>query len=320
MSQATLSRPGVYKGVTKGTWEQDNANFLKIFMGEVLTAFKSKCIMDGLHRQRTISSGKSATFPVTGRAEAFYHVPGTPILGGNQILHGEKEIVIDDLLVSPVTIYNLDEAKNHYDVRSIYSAECGESLAKAKDKKCLQVALLAAREKPNLPGLPGGSTLSNAAYATDGEALGMSLFTCSQIFDEKDVASEGRVAVFRPAQYHLMASAVKLLNSDWGGKGAIADGTIFRVAGIDIKMSNHVPNSVIKATSGENNKYDGDFSKSLGAVFHRDAFGTVKLKDLTVQKTSGDYEVVYQATMLVAKYAMGHGILRPECAIELTKV
>ncbi len=317
MPNAILSRPGVSQGVTDGSWEQDNANFLKIFTGEVLTAFKSHCIMSGLHRERTITHGKSATFPVTGRAEAFYHVPGTPILGGNQILHGEKEIVIDDLLVAPVTIYNLDEAKNHYDVRSIYSAECGEALAKAKDKKCLQVALLAAREAPNLPGLPGGSVLTNAAYPTDGEVLGMSLFTCSQVFDEKDVAEQNRVAVFRPAQYHLLASTVKLLNSDWGGKGAIADGTIFRVAGIDIKKSNHLPNTAITATKGENNKYDGDFSNTIGSVFHRDAFGTVKLKDLAVQKTSGDYEVVYQATMLVAKYAMGHGILRPECAIEL---
>lgn len=319
MSNATLSRPGVFKGETDGSWEQDNANFLKIFTGEVLTAFKAKCIMEALHRQRTIASGKSATFPVTGRAEAFYHVPGTAIMNGNQILHGEREIVVDDLLVAPVDIYNLDEAKNHYDVRSIYSAECGEALAKAKDKKCLQVAILAARAEPNLPGLPGGSVISDATYATDGELLGEALFTCAQVFDEKEVSEDGRVAVFRPAQYHLMAKAVKNLNKDWGGSGAYCDGTIFRIAGIDIKKSNHVPSSVIEAKKGENNKYIGDFTKTLGSVFHRDAFGTVKLKDLTVQKTSGDYEVVYQATKLVAKYAMGHGILRPECAIELAK-
>lgn len=319
MSNATLSRPGVANGVTNGSWEQDNANFLKVFTGEVLTAFKSKCIMSGLHRERTITHGKSATFPVTGRATAFYHVPGTPILGGNQILHGEKEIVIDDLLVSPVTIYNLDEAKNHYDVRSIYSAECGEALAKAKDKKCLQVALLAARAGANLPGLPGGSVVSSATFAADGEALGAALFTCAQAFDEKEVDESSRVAIFRPAQFHLMASAVKNLNKDWGGSGAYSDGTLLRIGGIDIKKTNHVPSSVITAKPGENNKYDGDFSNTLGSVFHRDAFGTVKLKDLTVQKTSGDYEVVYQATMLVAKYAMGHGILRPECAIEIAK-
>lgn len=46
------------------------------------------------------------------------------------------------------------------------------------------------------------------------------------------------------------------------------------------------------------------------------AVGTVKLLDLAVE---GEYQINRQGTLIVAKYAMGHGILRPECAIELSK-
>jgi hypothetical protein len=40
----------------------------------------------------------------------------------------------------------------------------------------------------------------------------------------------------------------------------------------------------------------------------------VKLMDLS---TEMEYSVRHQGTLIVAKYAMGHGILRPECAVEL---
>jgi hypothetical protein len=49
----------------------------------------------------------------------------------------------------------------------------------------------------------------------------------------------------------------------------------------------------------------------------KQALGTVKLMDLAVERTSGDFEVMYQGTLMAAKYAMGHGILRPECSVEI---
>ena len=60
---ATLSRPGVINN-DAGTWTKDNALFLKVFSGEVLTSFERNCIFDGLVQSRTIQNGKSAQFPV----------------------------------------------------------------------------------------------------------------------------------------------------------------------------------------------------------------------------------------------------------------
>ena len=68
------------------------------------------------------------------------------------------------------------------------------------------------------------------------------------------------------------------------------------------------------ADAGANNTYDGTFTHTKGLVFQRGAVGTVKLKDLAVES---EYQVERQGTLLVGKYAMGHGILRPEAAVQM---
>ncbi|MFA5623318.1 MAG: capsid protein, partial [Candidatus Dojkabacteria bacterium] len=60
--------------------------------------------------------------------------------------------------------------------------------------------------------------------------------------------------------------------------------------------------------------HNGNFSNTYGVVFHEEAVGTVKLMDIA---TEMDRLIEYQADLMVGKYAMGHGILRPECAVEL---
>ncbi len=309
----TMAAPGQLNG--QGLTD---AQFLKIFTGEILTAFDENNIMKSLHRERTITQGKSASFPTMWKANARYHKAGTPILGSNKILHGERIIHIDDLLTADVFLYDLDEAKNHYDIRGEYSKQLGAALAREYDQTTMRVACLAARSAGPVTGAPGGSTLTNAAYANDGKKLAEGIFLCAQTFDEKDVPDSDRVVIVKPAQYYLLAQTTDLINKDWGGSGVYADGKILKVANIRIIKSNNVPNSVVVSRDGEKNDYTGDFSKTVAVCFTRDALGTVKLRDLKVEKTGGDFAVVYQGTLIVAKYAMGHGVLRSECAIELT--
>ena len=70
-------------------------------------------------------------------------------------------------------------------------------------------------------------------------------------------------------------------------------------------------------SAGNGVGYDGDFRNTFGIVSHSAAVGTVKLLDLA---TESEYQIERQGTLFVAKYAMGHGVLRPECAIELASV
>jgi len=111
-----------------------NQLFLKVFSGEILTTFEEFNVMKDLHTIRTIANGKSAQFPVTGIATAAYHTPGQNIADStnsylSQIKHAEKVITIDDVLLASTFIANIDELKNHYDVRSIYAKELGKALA-----------------------------------------------------------------------------------------------------------------------------------------------------------------------------------------------
>lgn len=316
MSNLIMSRPGQVN--KQGDVD---ALFLQMFSGEVLTAFEENNVMKDLHRMRTIEHGKSASFPVMGKASARYHVPGVPVLGSNQIAVNERAINIDDLLISDVAIYDLEDAKNHYDVRNEYSKQVGRSLAVAFDEKTMRVAVLAARSASIIADEPGGTVIrGGATLATDGEALADAIWTCAQTWDEKDITEWDRAVIFRPAQYYLLNQTTKILNRDWLGAGSYSEGKLDKVAGIKILMSNHLPKTNIPArTSGENNTYYGDFSNTVGLGLQKEAIGTVKLRDLTVQKSGADFNIMYQATLLLAKYAMGHGVLRPGCAIELSK-
>lgn len=286
------------------------ALFLKVFSGEVLTAFEQNNVFLDKTTVRSIGSGKSAQFPATWRAGAYYHTPGNEITGQG-ISESEVVITIDDLLISPVFIALIDEAMEHFDVRSIYSKEAGLALAYAMDKNLAQTGVLAARQAANISGGDAGSSLINASYATDGTVLAGGLFSAAQKLDEKFVPAEDRNAFFLPAQYYLLAQNTVAINSFYGGQGAYSDGTVLKIAGLPIVKTLHLPQSNI--TTG-NAKYQGNFSTTAGLVMHKQAVGTVKLMDLA---TESQYDIRRQGTLIVSKYAVGHGVLRPEAAVEL---
>jgi hypothetical protein len=316
MTNVTPSRLGAVNAAA-GNYAQANALFLKVFAGEVLTAFDETNVMKDLHVSRTIANGKSASFPVTGKANAAYHVVGTPLLGTQKIAHNEIVVNIDDVLIADTFIANIDEAKNHYDVRAEYSRLLGMALAKQFDIRLLQLAVLAARGSATVTGGNGGTAITDADAATNGASLAASIFAAAQAMDEKDVPENDRVAIVKPAQYYQLVQTTDVINRDFGGAGVYADGTVLKVAGVQIVKSNNIPSANISAVTGENNTYHGNFSTTVAVVMQKQALGTVKLMDLAVERTSGDFEVMYQGTLMAAKYAMGHGILRPECSVEI---
>jgi len=293
MANATVSRLGLVNN--SGT--DFEALFLKVFSGEVLTAFaRNNIFNDQLHTVRTITSGKSAQFPVTGAATAAYHTPGTPLVGANQILANEKIISIDDLLISQAFVSSLDELMNHYDVRATYADELGKALAKTYDQNVAKVIANASRASTTLTGGNGGITATLASgnttsAAVSGDELAGAIYDIAQTMDERDIPPTDRFCV------------------------SFASGRVQQIAGIPVMMSNNVPQSNVSSNpSGANNTYSGDDSKTIGLVFHKSAVGTVKLMDMTTEISGSDYGIMYQGTLMVAKYALGHGILRPECA------
>jgi hypothetical protein len=264
-------------------------------------------------------------FPRFGKTSAAYHTPGTELLGQNNITQAEVVIPIDDLLVTHQFIANIDEAKSHYDARSIYSNEMGIALANQLDKHLLQLAALAARASNAVTSLPGGSQIftdttgvpATPNFLTNGDHLAAAIFLAAQELDEKDVPEGDRCCFVAPAQYYALVRAKDNINRDWGGMGSYSEGDIMRIAGIEIVKTNHMPRTnVANGTlgAGTGNRYAGDFSNTAAIVMEKSALGTVKLFDLGME---AEYQISRQGTLMVAKYAMGHGILRPESAVEI---
>jgi len=320
MANATVSR----LGLVNNTGTDFDALFLKTFSGEILTAFAENNIFnEAMHTVRSIASGKSAQFPVLGTATAAYHTVGTPLVGANQIKANEKIINIDDLLISQAFVADIDSLKNHYDVRQTYSAELGKALARTFDQNVAKVIANASRASTTLSGGNGGIVLTLASGNTasanvTGDELAAAIYDIAQTFDERDIPTTDRFVVLPPAEYYKLAeSATRTIDVDFnpGGNGSFASGRVQQIAGMPVMMSNNVPQSNVGSNpSGANNTYSGDDSKTIGLVFHKSAVGTVKLMDMTTEISGSDYNLMYQGSLMVAKYALGHGILRPEAA------
>ena len=313
MANATVSRLGQVNASGDA-----NALFLKVFSGEVLATFQRENQMLNMTSVRQISSGKSAQFPVIGTTSSGYHTPGNEITGSS-IKHAEKTINIDDLLISSAFLSNLDEAKNHYDVRSIYTAEMGRALANTVDQNLLQLAVLGARGSATITGGNGGKVVTDADADTNADSLIASIFECAQALDEKDVPSTDRFCIVKPAVYYKLVQNDKILNRDFGGQnGVYSDGTVIKVAGVNIVKANTAVNAFanVSQVTGTNNTYHGNFSTTVAVVFHKSAIGTVKLMDLGMES---EYDIQRQGNLMVAKMALGHGILRPESACEIKK-
>ncbi len=305
-------------GQDNGSGDVD-ALFLKTYGGEVMTAFEESNVFLDKQMVRTISSGKSAQFPVFGKKSARYHVPGTEITGSTG-LQGERVIMIDDLLIADSFFANIDEAKSHYDFRAPFSTEDGRVLSKTLDQNLACVGLNAARSAATLTGGNGGSILTAATIGTDVAVLVDGAFDAAQAFDEKDVPENERYFFVKPAQYYLLLTSDKVLSKDYNGdgNGSFSKAKVHEVAGMTVQKTNHLPNGTVRTGNGSVNgtaktEYNGTFTYTVFLAMQKMAIGTVKLLDLSVQSET---TVRHQGTLVVSKYSLGSGILRPECAIE----
>lgn len=309
MADYTVSRPGQVNASGSAT-----ALFYQKYAGMVLTTFHKANVMGPLTVVQTITNGKSASFPLTGVATADYHTPGVEMTG-QALNHNEKVISIDSVLKSDTFIADIDQAMNHFDFASIYAREQGYALAHKYDEALAKVVVLAARGTNPVTGGSAGSALTHADVKTVAATLRAKIVASAQTLDEKNIPMHDRVAVMRPAQYYLLLEDTGgQMNRDYGGQGSISTGQVGPIAGIPIKMSNSFPITNISAITGQNNTNHGDFSKTAACVFQRWAAGTVKLLDLAVERARvaralGDF--------LVARYAVGHGVLRCECSVEI---
>ena len=305
--------------------------FLKQFAGEVLTAFSQKSVTMGKHIERNISSGKSAQFPVFGRAAAAYLKAG-----GNlddlrvNIEHAEKVIEIDGLLTSDCLIFDLDEAMAHYDLRGEYSKQLGEALARANDGAVLaEIAKMVVADTENIPtkgSVPGtgkGAILTTTLSEGDigeTEAMGVAIFKqllkIKTAMANNNVPEGERYCYIKPMALNALIANKDVLNKLYGASITIEGGNPPKLIGFDLIETPNlnaggaaVNDGVIQ---GQGHVFPTTYKDTCQfLVAHRTAVGTLTLKGLALEHAR---RANLQADQIIAKYAKGYGGLRPEAA------
>ena len=288
----------------------DQALFLK-FYAETLGAFRRTTAFMDRHYVRPITAGKSAQFPLIGRAGAYYHVPGQEITGG-AIPQNERTLNIDGILISPVSVADIDEMLNHYEVRREFTAALGEALALAFDQNVARTGIIAARSAGWHASMPGGTSIVSANAKTSSTALAAAIFAAGVALDENFVPQEGRSAFVKPLQYSLLAQDTTIQNREIGGAGAYLEGNVPKINNIELVKAINLPTTNVTGTFG--NKYNVDASTTAALVMHRTAVGTVKRQDISVKS---EYSLRRLSTLILAMMLVGHGALRPEGSAEV---
>jgi hypothetical protein len=318
-----------------------NENFLKVFAGEVLATFQETNLFLSRTLTRTISTGKSAAFPVIGTAAAHWHTPGESVIidqaaAGTQspanpaaadylsiIKSTEREIFIDDALVSSVLVDDLDAMKVHWDHRSHYSSGIGRALALECDKHIMSTILAATRAAENITSVTGVNADETVAAPDSADNMIEAIYNMAGKFDDNNVTGDRYVAV-RPAMYYTLSKKTDVVNRDYtSGNGDMADGTVFKIAGFTLVKTANMPaddadESGIQDTGAKNDPhaasgegYNTNWSGVRALCWTPEAVGTVKMADIQVMQ---EYQTERLAHLLLARYAMGHNYLRPECS------
>jgi len=292
--------------------------FLKVFSGEVMSSFNAKTVMADKTRVRNITSGKSAQFAAIGRIGAQYHTPGAEITGSN-VEHGEKVVTIDDLLISDSFIANIDEAKNHYEVRSEYSNQMGAALAQTYDRSLISLAVkTAAAAETGAVADQGAASNTNIGASPTIQTVVDAIYAEAAAMDELFLPAEDRFVIVSPSTYWGFVQNDKLIDRDFGENGSYTDGTVMKVAGMSIVKSanlgiNHTSNTADYPDF--NTKYMTDTTGISALIMQRTALATVKLMELA---SESEYDIRRQGTLMVSKMACGHGAVRPEGIRTLT--
>lgn len=334
MANVPGQKIGADQGKGKSSADQ-LALFLKVFAGEVLTAFTRRSVTADKHIVRTIQNGKSAQFPVMGRTSGVYLAPGERLSDKRKgIKHTEKVITIDGLLTADVMIFDIEDAMNHYDVSGEYSNQLGEALAIAADGAVLaEMAILCnlpAASDENIAGLGKASVLEVGAKADlntpakMGEAIIGQLTIARAKLTANYVPAGDRYFYTTPDNYSAILAALMPNAANYAALIDPERGSIRNVMGFEVVEVPHLTaggagddrpdegadatnqKHAFPATGGKVNK-----ENVVGLFQHRSAVGTVKLKDLALERAR---RAEYQADQIIAKYAMGHGGLRPESA------
>jgi hypothetical protein len=313
----TVASPGLKEG---------NSDKLELFIKnsyvDIIAAYTRRSRTKDRFLTRTIEHGKSAGFPVTGRLNAFYLLPGNSLDSMLQNMAGtEIQILIDGLLTGACLITDIDDAMNHWDIGQEYARQIGEALAISRDAGMLaELAKAAVSGIANLAELPAPVLVEKTVptgtgiySATLGQYYLDMLLEMKTNLDNNEVPEEDRTAFVKPDVVTALVNAKVVIDRDYAGNGSITEGTVAKVAGFELVPVPHLTKGSAdnaNALQGGGHVFPPAYANKTKIIAaHRLSAGFLSLKDLAMEHGR---RIEYQGDMIVGKYAIGMKALRPE--------
>ena len=290
---------------------------LKVYAGMILEAFNKTTTTEGRIMTRTIASGKSAQFPVIGRTSTITHSRGTEVVDqAVQVNSNERTIAIEDILMAPIFIDILDEAKSHFEIRRPYATQQGQALAEESDKRSLMaIAAAGANATANFTGGDVTAQVTSATVDTDVAVLKAGIYTAAEELDENSVPSSDRALWLKPAQFYLLLQDGEFIDRDFNGdNGDRATARMRNASDFAIIKTTNMPTVDESANTALPTNQRLNYDDLVAVAAHSSAAGMVSLIGLMFESK---YDMNRQGHLLIAKYARGFGDLRPEASVVL---
>ena len=323
-----------------------HSNFLQVYGGEVVLAYNEAAKLKDRLMNRSISSGKSASFPTYATETAKLHASGSDILAdgvASGATSGEKVITIENLLYAAQLVDELDEFKSHYDIRGSLAKQSGAALATQHDAMLLGIMAKKATTYHTHTHDTGYS--SSAKFSTIAEILAMIEEVAAKM-DNLAVPAEERCLVLRPFEYYQLLTSDAALSRDFNTTGDRAKGQqSFNYLGFDVIASkvqkDFGGNTQAQMDDAGKPLYLGGVAPGQGAntyspyvntaggitggsentnnwyatAFHKGSAGTVTLRGV---KAEVNYIPERNANLLNTKVALGVDVIRPEGIVMIT--
>lgn len=283
---------------------QTNAEALaqtRVYSGEVLSAFSANTVMTKFVMKKTLTSGLSMEFPITGvgkKEDVLTHVAGTDITI-NTTNADTVVIPLNSLEYDSAFIDNKQKKVLHWDITSPVTRKLGTSLAQKLDYTLLGFLPVACVTEGKA-GQPDGSYVGNIKIADTaltaqqrGDALIETIHLANAKMDENNVPAEGRIFITTPQRWYEISQATKTRSRDYTTKNGGEDSFSFEVIYIGNTMCIKSNNLTLT-------------NSFVGFLFHSDAIGLV---ELISPITESNYLPLKFGNLITARYCYGAGIL-----------
>lgn len=283
---------------------QTNAEALaqtRVYSGEVLSAFSANTVMTKFVMKKTLTSGISMEFPITGvgkKEDVKTHTAGEDITI-NTTNADTVIIPLNALEYDSAFIDNKQKKILHWDITSPVTRKLGQSLAQKLDYT-LAGLLRTACKMEGKAGQPDGSYIGDIIIGDmtktpeqRGNALIAQIHLANAKMDENNVPSAGRIFITTAMDWYDISQATKTRSRDFTTKNGGEDSFSFEVIWIGNTM----------CIKSNNLTLTDNFR---GFLFHPDAIGLV---ELISPITESNYLPLKFGNLLTARYCYGAGVL-----------